>query len=84
VSVFSGEIHVKVVPSGNFTIGERVLAVVLPDLFSSCWCWRGATPWEFSSFHHHSASRIFITQPGRNLRPVVIRKDDYQPCGGEK
>jgi hypothetical protein len=23
-------------------------------------------------------------QPGRNLRPVVIQKDDYQPCGGEK
>jgi hypothetical protein len=23
-------------------------------------------------------------QPGRNLRPVVIHKDDYQPCGGEK
>jgi hypothetical protein len=35
-------------------------------------------------FHHCSASRIFITQPGRNLRPVVIHKDDYQPCGGEK
>jgi hypothetical protein len=35
-------------------------------------------------FHHYSASRIFITQPGRNLRPVVLHKDDYQPCGGEK
>jgi hypothetical protein len=23
-------------------------------------------------------------QPGRNLRTVVIHKDDYQPCGGEK
>jgi hypothetical protein len=23
-------------------------------------------------------------QPGRNLRSVVIHKDDYQPCGGEK
>jgi hypothetical protein len=23
-------------------------------------------------------------QPGRNLRPVFIHKDDYQPCGGEK
>jgi hypothetical protein len=23
-------------------------------------------------------------QPGRNLRLVVIHKDDYQPCGGEK
>jgi hypothetical protein len=43
----------------------------------------GCIPWELASFHHHSASRIFITQPGCNLRPVVIRKDDYQPCGGE-
>jgi hypothetical protein len=51
---------------------------------SSCCCWRGATPREFASFHHHSASRIFITQPGRNFRPVVIHKDDHQPCGGEK
>jgi hypothetical protein len=23
-------------------------------------------------------------QPGRNLWPVVIHRDDYQPCGGEK
>jgi hypothetical protein len=53
-------------------------------LSSSCCCWRGATPWELSSFHYHSASRIFITYPDRNLRPVVILKDDYQPCGGEK
>jgi hypothetical protein len=35
-------------------------------------------------FRHRLTSRIFITQPGRNLRPVVIHKDDYQPCGGEK
>jgi hypothetical protein len=35
-------------------------------------------------FYHYSTSRIFIMQPGRNLRPVVIHKDDYQPCGGEK
>jgi hypothetical protein len=35
-------------------------------------------------FHHCLASRIFITQPDRNLRSVVNHKDDYQPCGGEK
>jgi hypothetical protein len=35
-------------------------------------------------FHRCSASRIFITQPDCNLRSVVIHKDDYQPCGGEK
>jgi hypothetical protein len=82
--MFSGGIRVKVVPSGDFTVGERALVVVSPNLSSSCCCWRGATPWELASYHHHSASRIFIKQPGRNLRPVVIHKDDYQPCGGEK
>jgi hypothetical protein len=51
---------------------------------SSCCRWRSATPWGLVLFHHHSASRIFITQPGHNLRPMVIHKDDYQPCGGEK
>jgi hypothetical protein len=82
--VFSRGIRVKVVPSGDFTVGERALVVLSLILSSSCCCWRGATPWELASFHHHSASRIFITQPGCNLRPMVIHKDDYQPCGGEK
>jgi hypothetical protein len=53
-------------------------------LSSSCCRWRGATPWGLASFHHHSASRIFITQPGCSPPPVVIQKDDYPPCGGEK
>jgi hypothetical protein len=35
-------------------------------------------------FHHCSASTIFIMQPGCSPPPVVIQKDDYQPCGGEK
>jgi hypothetical protein len=82
--VFSGGIHIKIVSSGDFTVGERVLVVVSLILSSSCYCWRGATPWGLASFHHHSASRIFIMQPGRNPRPVVIHKDDYRPCGGEK
>jgi hypothetical protein len=51
---------------------------------SSCCCWRGATPWEFASFHHHSASRIFITQPGCSPPLAVTQEDDHQPCGGEK
>jgi hypothetical protein len=51
---------------------------------SSCCCWRSVTPWGLALFHHYLASRIFIMQPGRNLRPVVIHKDDYRPCGGEK
>jgi hypothetical protein len=82
--VFSGGICVKVVPSGDLTAGELALVVVSSILSSSCCCWRSATPWGLAFVHHLSASRIFITQPGRNLRPVVIHKDDYQPCGGEK
>jgi hypothetical protein len=35
-------------------------------------------------FSHHSASRIFIMQPGYIPSPMVIRRDDHQPCGGEK
>jgi hypothetical protein len=75
--VFSEGIRVKAVPSGDLTAGELALVVVPPILPSSCCCWRNATPWGLALFHHHSASRISITQPGRNLRPVVIHKDDY-------
>jgi hypothetical protein len=82
--VFSGGIRVRAIPSGDLTAGEQALVVVLPILPSSCYCWRSATPWGLAHFRHRSASRIFIMQPGRNLWPVVIRKDDYQPCGGEK
>jgi hypothetical protein len=67
--VFSGGIRVKAVFSSDFTTGLVFFLLLL----------EGCNPWELSSFHHHSASRIFITQPGRNLRPVVIHKDDYQP-----
>jgi hypothetical protein len=70
--VFSGGIHVKVVSSGDFTVGERALVVASLILSSSCCRWRGATPWGLASFHHHSASRIFITQPGCSPPPVVI------------
>jgi hypothetical protein len=82
--VFCGGIYVKAIPSGDLTVGELALVVVPPILPSSCYRWRSATSWGLALFHHHSASRIFITQPGHNLRPVVIHKDDYQPCGGEK
>jgi hypothetical protein len=82
--MFYGWIRVKVVPSDDLIARELALVVVPPILSSSCCCWRSATPWGLALFHHHSASRIFITQPGRNLRSVVIHKDDYQPCGGEK
>ena len=75
-------------PLNGLTAGELALfvsyAVVLPILSSSCCCWRSATSWGLALFCHRSASRIFIMQPDRNLPPVVIHKDDYQPCGGEK
>jgi hypothetical protein len=58
--------------------------VVSSILSSSCRHWRSATPWGLASFHRPSALRIFIMQPGCSPLPVVIQKDDYQPCGGEK
>jgi hypothetical protein len=63
---------------------EHALVVVSPILSSSCCCWRGATPWELASFHHHLASRIFNMQPGCSPPPAVTQKDDHQPCSGEK
>jgi hypothetical protein len=55
-----------------------------PVLPSFCCCWRSATPWGLVLFRHRSASRIFIRQPGCSPSPMVIRRDDHQPCGGEK
>jgi hypothetical protein len=82
--VFSRRICVKAVSSGDFTVGECALVVVSLILSSSCRHWRSATPWGLASFRHYSASRIFIMQPGCSPPPVVIQKDDYQPCGGER
>ena len=72
--MFSGGIRVKVVSSGDFTVGERALVVVSLILSSSCYRWRDATPWGLACFHHHSASRIFITQPSYSPPLVVIQK----------
>jgi hypothetical protein len=55
-----------------------------PVLPSFCCCLRCATPWGLAFFSHRSASRIFIMQPGCSPSPMVIRRDDHQPCGGEK
>jgi hypothetical protein len=55
-----------------------------PVLPSSCCCWRSATSWGLALFSHHSASRIFIMQPGCSPPPVVTQDDDHQPCGGEE
>jgi hypothetical protein len=80
----AGGIPVKVVSCGDFTVGERALMVVSSILPSSYCCWKGAIPWGLAAFRRHSASRIFILQPGCSPPPVVIQKDDYQPCGGEE
>jgi hypothetical protein len=55
-----------------------------PVLPSSCCYWRSTTSWGLSLFSHRSTSRIFIMQPGCSPSPMVIRRDDHQPCGGEK
>jgi hypothetical protein len=46
--------------------------------------WRNATPWEFVPFSHRSASRIFITQPGRTPPSAVARDGDLRLDGGGK
>jgi hypothetical protein len=51
---------------------------------SSCCCWRSTTSRGLAPFSHRSASRIFIIQPGCIPSPMVLRRDDHQPCGGEK
>jgi hypothetical protein len=55
-----------------------------PALPSFCCCLRSTTPWGLALFSHRSASRIFITQPDCSPSPMVTRRDDHQPCGGEK
>jgi hypothetical protein len=46
--------------------------------------WRNTTSRKLVPFSNHSASRIFITQPGRIPSPVVTQDGDHQPLGGEK
>jgi hypothetical protein len=46
--------------------------------------WRNTTSWKLVPFSHRSASRIFISQPGRIPSPVVTQDGDHQPLGGEK
>jgi hypothetical protein len=82
--VFSGEVRVRAAPSGDLTVGEIAPVVVPVVLPSSCCCLEEHNLEEVGALHHCSASRIFIMQPGCSPPPVVIQKDDYQPCGGEK
>jgi hypothetical protein len=46
--------------------------------------WRNATSRKLVPFSHHSASRIFIRQPGHIPSPVVTQDGDLQFDGGEK
>jgi hypothetical protein len=45
---------------------------------------RNATPWELVPLSQRSASRIFITQPGRTPPPAVTRDGDLRLDGGGK
>jgi hypothetical protein len=86
--MFGGRIRTSAFPLGDFAAGELALFVsyamaLLISPFSCC-CRRSTTSWGLAPFRQCSASRIFITQPGCGLPPVVIYKDDHQPCGGEK
>jgi hypothetical protein len=51
---------------------------------SSCCRWRNTTSRKLVPFSHHSASRIFIRQPGCIPSPVVTQDGDHQFQGGEK
>jgi hypothetical protein len=86
--MFGGRIHASVFPLGDFAARELTLfvscAMALPISPSSCYCWRSTISWGLAPFFHRLASRMFIMQSGCGLPPVVIYKDDYQPCGGEK
>jgi hypothetical protein len=86
--MFGGRICASVFPLGDFAVEELALFVscvmALPILPSSCCCWRSTISWGLVPFHHRSALRIFIMQLGCSLPPLVIYKDDHQPCGGEK
>jgi hypothetical protein len=55
-----------------------------PVWLSSCCCLRSATLWGLALSSRRSASRIFIMQLGCIPSPMVIRRDDHQPGGGEK
>jgi hypothetical protein len=54
-----------------------------PALPSSC-CGRSATSRRLAPFSHHSASRIFIGQPGCIPPPMVTQDGDHRFDGGEK
>jgi hypothetical protein len=55
-----------------------------PAVLPPCHRWRNATSRKLVPFSHHSASRIFIRQPGRIPSPVVTQDGDHQFQGGEK
>jgi hypothetical protein len=59
--------------------GWGTLAVLPP-----CRRWRNTTSRKLVPFSHRSASRIFISQPGRIPSPVVTQDGDHQLLGGEK
>jgi hypothetical protein len=75
--------HVFALPYASCLSTFRAPGWGTPAVLPPCH-WRNATPWELVPFSHHSASRIFISQPGCIPSPVVTQDGDHQPLGGEK
>jgi hypothetical protein len=75
--------HVFTLPYASCLSTFRAPGWGTPAVLPPCH-WRNATPWELVPFSHHSASRIFISQPGCIPSPVVTQHRDHQPPGGEK
>jgi hypothetical protein len=87
--------HVFALPYASCLSTFRAPGWGTPAILPPC-RWRNATSWKFVPFSHRSASRIFITWPGRIPSPVVMGrnklgrgprpslsfKDVYHPCWG--
>jgi hypothetical protein len=75
--------HVFVLPYASCLSTFRAPGWGTPAILPPC-RWRNATSWKLVPFSHRSASRIFITRPGRIPSPVVTQGGDHQPLDGEK
>jgi hypothetical protein len=75
--------HVFALPYASCLSTFRARGWGTPAILPPC-RWRNTTSWKLVPFSHRSASRIFITRPGRIPSPVVTQDGDHQPLDGEK
>jgi hypothetical protein len=75
--------HVFALPYASCISSFRAPGWGASTIFPPC-RWRNTTLWKLVPFSHRSASRIFITRPGRIPSPVVTQDGDHQPLDGEK